>query len=61
MIFACKCRAQKNMSLLMSKLGSPEKAYKSVHVAGTKGKGSTVAFLESILHESSYAVGSYTR
>ena len=40
--------------------GSPHKGLRTVHVAGTKGKGSTVAFLERILMESGYRVGAYT-
>ena len=31
-----------------------------ISVAGTNGKGSTVAFIESILHQSNIAVGTYT-
>lgn len=50
------------MRLLLASLGSPEKALgKVVQVVGTKGKGSTVAFLENILKHSGYNVGSYTR
>ena len=41
-------------------LGSPEKQFKSVHVAGTNGKGSTCHMLASILHEAGYNVGLYT-
>ena len=35
-------------------------AKKIIIVAGTNGKGSTVAILESLLHESKYKVGSFT-
>lgn len=45
---------------LLDLLGSPEKKLKFVHVAGTNGKGSTVAFLSSILIEAGYRVGMYT-
>jgi len=41
-------------------LGHPERAFKSVHIAGTNGKGSTAAFLEALLRESGYRVGLYT-
>lgn len=45
---------------LLDLLGNPEKKLKFVHVAGTNGKGSTVAFLSSILIEAGYRVGMYT-
>ena len=45
---------------LLDFLGNPEKKLKFVHVAGTNGKGSTVAFLSSILIEAGYRVGMYT-
>jgi len=40
--------------------GDPAKDLKIVHVAGTKGKGSTCAFLARILQEAGYKVGLYT-
>ena len=40
--------------------GNPAKNLKIVHVAGTKGKGSTCAFLAGILQEAGYTVGLYT-
>lgn len=48
------------MRRLLEAIGSPERGLRTVHVAGTKGKGSTVAFLENILRESGYKVGAYT-
>ncbi|GMH19622.1 hypothetical protein Nepgr_021463 [Nepenthes gracilis] len=48
------------MRRLMERLGNPQSMYKVVHVAGTKGKGSTAAFLSSILREEGYSVGCYT-
>eukprot|EP00889_Picochlorum_renovo_P003255 jgi/Picre1/30285/NNA_005649.t1 len=50
----------KRMHMLMEHLGSPQNGLRCVHVAGTKGKGSTAAFIESILLESGYSVGLYT-
>ncbi|WP_291568953.1 MULTISPECIES: bifunctional folylpolyglutamate synthase/dihydrofolate synthase [unclassified Clostridium] len=40
-------------------LGNPHKHIKTIHVAGTNGKGSTTAMLTSILMEAGYNVGSY--
>jgi dihydrofolate synthase/folylpolyglutamate synthase len=41
-------------------LGNPQAAYPSLHVAGTKGKGSVSALCASALHASGYRVGLYT-
>jgi dihydrofolate synthase/folylpolyglutamate synthase len=48
------------MRRLMSLMGDPQNTYKIVHVAGTKGKGSTSAFIASVLHAAGYNVGFYT-
>lgn len=48
------------MEWLMEKLGHPERKLKVVHVGGTNGKGSTVAFLRSILEEAGYETGTFT-
>ncbi len=45
---------------LAALLGNPEKKLKAIHVAGSNGKGSTCAFLFSILREAGYNVGLYT-
>ena len=45
---------------LMTALGNPERKFKSIHVAGTNGKGSCSHFLASILQEAGYKVGLYT-
>ncbi len=45
---------------LLDALGNPERAVPAVHVAGTKGKGSTAAFLDSILRASGRRTGLYT-
>jgi dihydrofolate synthase/folylpolyglutamate synthase len=34
---------------LMDKLGNPQKELKFIHITGTNGKGSTAAFLSSVL------------
>ncbi|MBI4970828.1 MAG: bifunctional folylpolyglutamate synthase/dihydrofolate synthase [Candidatus Omnitrophica bacterium] len=48
------------MRQFSKRLGNPERKFRSVLVAGTKGKGSTVAMLDSILRASGYQVGMYT-
>lgn len=45
---------------LMRLLGNPEKKLKYVHIAGTNGKGSTAAFIASILMKAGYKTGLYT-
>ena len=45
---------------MMAALGNPETKFKSIHVAGTNGKGSVSHFLASILQEAGYKVGLYT-
>lgn len=48
------------MEWLMERLGHPERRLKALHVGGTNGKGSTVAFCRSILNEAGYDVGTFT-
>ncbi|MCX6065247.1 MAG: hypothetical protein NT121_05770 [Chloroflexi bacterium] len=45
---------------LMTALGNPQDTYPSMHVAGTKGKGSTSALCASALQAAGYKVGLYT-
>jgi dihydrofolate synthase/folylpolyglutamate synthase len=45
---------------LSSHLDNPQKQFKSIHVAGTNGKGSSSHMLASILQEAGYRVGLYT-
>mgnify|MGYP000704694887 CR=1 FL=1 len=49
-----------NTILLVNKLGNPQKKFKTIHVAGTNGKGSTCHMLASILQESGLKVGLFT-
>lgn len=49
-----------NTILLANHLNNPEKKIKTIHVAGTNGKGSTSHFLASILQEAGYKTGLYT-
>ncbi|MBD1381192.1 bifunctional folylpolyglutamate synthase/dihydrofolate synthase [Metabacillus arenae] len=48
------------MKWMMKELGNPEKKIQAIHVGGTNGKGSTVAYLRNILNESGYSVGTFT-
>ena len=48
------------ISLLMERLGDAHFAVPTVHIAGTKGKGSTCAMIASILAAQGYRVGLYT-
>ncbi|CAH8277793.1 unnamed protein product [Arabidopsis lyrata] len=48
------------MKRLMLRLHNPHSKYKVVHVAGTKGKGSTSAFVSNILRAGGYSVGCYS-
>lgn len=45
---------------LAALLGDPQKKIPSIHIAGTKGKGSTAAFISSILKAAFFKVGLYT-
>lgn len=49
-----------NIKLLATYLNHPEHDFKSIHVGGTNGKGSTSHMLASILQECGYKVGLYT-
>ncbi len=48
------------MQQLLAKLGNAQEQIRTVHVAGTNGKGSTVAMVASMLQACGYAVGMYT-
>jgi dihydrofolate synthase/folylpolyglutamate synthase len=45
---------------LLARLDDPQKKFPSLLIAGTKGKGSTAAIAERILHAAGYKVGLYT-
>lgn len=49
-----------NTVMLCKILGNPEKKFRSIHIAGTNGKGSTSHFLSSVLQESGYKTGLFT-
>lgn len=44
----------------LARLGNPQDHFRVIHVAGTNGKGSTCAFLTSILREAGYSCGLFT-
>jgi dihydrofolate synthase/folylpolyglutamate synthase len=46
-----------NVTALLQRLGRPERAFPSIHIAGTNGKGSTAAFVESILRKAGFRTG----
>ncbi len=46
-----------NITILDERLGRPSRAYPSAHIAGTNGKGSSAAFLESILRHAGLRTG----
>jgi dihydrofolate synthase/folylpolyglutamate synthase len=46
-----------NIAVLAERLGYPQRAYPSAHIAGTNGKGSTAAFLESIFRHAGFRTG----
>ena len=48
------------MNKLSSYLNEPQNKFKSIHIAGTNGKGSTAHMLSSIIQEAGYKVGLYT-
>lgn len=50
----------KRIESLLFHLGNPENKYKVIHITGTNGKGSTAAFLTSVLETSGIRVGRYT-
>ncbi len=48
------------MTVLMGRLGMPQTKYRTLHIAGTNGKGSTAAMTAAILQAAGYRVGLYT-
>ncbi len=50
----------KRMRRFLDELGAPDKRVKAIHIAGTNGKGSTLAFLRNMLQQDGIKVGSFT-
>lgn len=48
------------MARVLERLGRPQDHFRCVHIAGTKGKGSTSAMVESVLRAAGYKTGLYT-
>jgi dihydrofolate synthase/folylpolyglutamate synthase len=48
------------MELLLTELGNPQAGRKTIHIAGTKGKGSTAAMIASILRTAGHRTGLFT-
>ena len=44
----------------LKRLGDPQRKFRVIHVAGTNGKGSTCAFITSVLREAGYSCGLFT-
>ncbi len=45
---------------LLESCGNPHEKFRSIHISGTNGKGSTAKYIASILHEAGYKTGLYT-
>jgi dihydrofolate synthase/folylpolyglutamate synthase len=50
----------KNTKLLLEAIGNPQKNFKTIHIAGTNGKGSSSHMLAAVLQTSGYKTGLYT-
>ena len=48
-----------NMEIMMERLGNPQDELQFIHVAGTNGKGSVLAYVSTVLKEAGYQVGRY--
>ncbi|PGS53175.1 folylpolyglutamate synthase/dihydrofolate synthase family protein [Bacillus sp. AFS041924] len=48
------------MEEMLIRLGNPHLSVKAIHVAGTNGKGSTITFLQNILLDAGYTVGTFS-
>ncbi len=50
----------KNIGSFLADVGDPHRTFKSVHIAGTNGKGSTAAYIDAIMRQAGYRVGIFT-
>ncbi|MEZ4635534.1 MAG: folylpolyglutamate synthase/dihydrofolate synthase family protein [Caldilineaceae bacterium] len=53
-------RSQARMREILERLGNPQQRFQAIHITGTKGKGSTSAYAESILRHLGYRTGLFT-
>jgi dihydrofolate synthase / folylpolyglutamate synthase len=44
---------------ILQRLGNPQQKFRSIHIAGTNGKGSTVAMMDAVLRQAGYRTGCY--
>ncbi len=58
--FAFKKYALNKITALLERRGRPQDDFRTIHIVGTNGKGSTAAFLSSILQAAGYRVGLFT-
>ena len=58
-VLAAKYRLE-SIQLLLARLGHPDRTFKSVVIAGTNGKGSVAAMIESVAREAGHRTGLYT-
>lgn len=49
-----------NITSFLDSIGSPQKKYQTIHIAGTNGKGSVAAMLDAILRATGYKTGLFT-
>jgi len=49
-----------NITAFLDSIGSPQSQYKSIHIAGTNGKGSVAAMLDAVLRANGYKTGLFT-
>ena len=49
-----------NISGLLDKMDNPQNKFRSIHIAGTNGKGSTAAYIDSILRQAGYKTALFT-
>ena len=49
-----------SITFIANHFGNPQNNFKSIHIAGTNGKGSSANMIASVLKESNYNVGLYT-
>jgi dihydrofolate synthase/folylpolyglutamate synthase len=49
-----------NIRALLARLGNPQQAFRSIHIAGTNGKGSVTAMVDTVLRRAGYRSARYT-